>query len=53
MHRLSWRRSCKGIAANFLGCGNVADGNKTLITYDQGKRCWINKVIFKEPAATR
>lgn len=28
------------------GCGAVADGANTLITYVEGKRCWMNKVIF-------
>lgn len=28
------------------GCGAVADGANTLITYLEGKRCWMNKVIF-------
>ncbi|MFO0608384.1 MAG: haloacid dehalogenase-like hydrolase [Polyangiales bacterium] len=31
---------------NFQGCGTVADGANTLITFDRGKRCWINRVIF-------
>jgi phosphoglycolate phosphatase-like HAD superfamily hydrolase len=35
------------------GCGTVADGDNTLITYYDGKRCWINKVIFGEPAASQ
>lgn len=38
------------VTAHFQGCGTVADGADTLITYDQGKRCWINKVIFHQPA---
>ena len=38
---------------DFQGCGNVADGDNTLITFDQGKRCWINKVIFGEPPASQ
>ncbi len=28
------------------GCGPVADGEDAVVTYQQGKRCWINKVIF-------
>ena len=31
------------------GCGPVRDGENTLITFDEGKRCWINKVIYGEP----
>ena len=30
----------------FQGCGTYADGNTAIITFRQGKRCWINKVIF-------
>ncbi len=33
------------------GCGTEPDGADTVITYDQGKRCWINKAIFKLPPA--
>ncbi|MFJ6938314.1 haloacid dehalogenase-like hydrolase [Streptomyces sp. NPDC101132] len=28
------------------GCGGVADGADTMITYIDGKRCWINKVVY-------
>jgi hypothetical protein len=28
------------------GCGTQPEGNQTLITYRQGKRCWVNKIIF-------
>ncbi|WP_434388937.1 haloacid dehalogenase-like hydrolase [Melittangium boletus] len=38
------------VTARLQGCGTVADGADTLITYDQGKRCWINKAIFHLPA---
>ncbi len=37
----------------FQGCGGVPDGNTSMITFDEGKRCWINKVIFREPEATQ
>ncbi|HEX8825955.1 MAG TPA: haloacid dehalogenase-like hydrolase [Archangium sp.] len=37
------------VTPRIQGCGTVADGADTLITYDQGKRCWINKVIFHQP----
>jgi len=41
---------------NLQGCGTVPDGTNdgagmftgnSLITYIDGKRCWVNKVIFK------
>jgi len=36
------------------GCGDVADGDDTLITYLEGKRCWMNTAIFGvEGAAAR
>jgi hypothetical protein len=35
------------------GCGTIADGPTAPITFDEGKRCWINKVIFHEPAASQ
>ena len=41
------------LTARFVGCGDVADGLDTLITFDQGKRCWINKGIFHEPVASQ
>lgn len=41
------------VTADFEGCGTVASGANTLITFDEGKRCWINKAIFKEPAASQ
>ena len=28
------------------GCGPIADGEDAVVTYQEGKRCWINKVIF-------
>jgi hypothetical protein len=31
---------------DFEGCGGFADGNQDIINYKQGKRCWLNKVIF-------
>ncbi|AGC43155.1 lipoprotein LppF [Myxococcus stipitatus DSM 14675] len=33
----------------FEGCGPVPDGKDTLMTYDEGKRCWVNKRIFGLP----
>ncbi len=35
------------------GCGDVADGDNELITFYDGKRCWINKAIFGEAVATQ
>ncbi|MEU9803928.1 haloacid dehalogenase-like hydrolase [Streptomyces sp. NPDC051000] len=32
--------------AHLQGCGSVKDGADTMITYIDGKRCWINKEIF-------
>ncbi|HVK89779.1 MAG TPA: hypothetical protein VM513_36910 [Kofleriaceae bacterium] len=36
----------------FEGCGPVADGEQTMISYIEGKRCWINKVIYGDTTAT-
>ena len=41
------------LTGNLQGCGEVADGANTLITFDQGKRCWINKVIFGQPVGSQ
>ncbi|MFE2285880.1 haloacid dehalogenase-like hydrolase [Streptomyces sp. NPDC059443] len=32
--------------SHLQGCGSVKDGEDTLITYVDGKRCWINKQVF-------
>ncbi|MFD6890040.1 haloacid dehalogenase-like hydrolase [Streptomyces sp. NPDC059957] len=32
--------------SHLQGCGSVADGADTMITYIDGKRCWINKEIY-------
>jgi phosphoserine phosphatase len=37
------------VTPRLQGCGPVAEGEDTLITYDQGKRCWVNKVVFHQP----
>ncbi len=37
---------------DFAGCGPVADGDNTMITYIEGKRCWVNKVIYGDATAT-
>jgi len=36
----------------FEGCGTVPDDNQSLISYIQGKRCWVNKVVFGDTTAT-
>ncbi|CAL9456442.1 hypothetical protein SUDANB95_02534 [Actinosynnema sp. ALI-1.44] len=33
----------------FEGCGGVPDGPTAPITYIDGKRCWLNKVVFHVP----
>ena len=35
----------------FEGCGTVADDNQSLISYIQGKRCWVNKLVFGDTTA--
>ncbi|MCX5746800.1 MAG: HAD family hydrolase [Proteobacteria bacterium] len=37
---------------HFEGCGPVADDQAQMITYIQGKRCFINKVIYGDTTAT-
>ncbi|MEU9148834.1 haloacid dehalogenase-like hydrolase [Streptomyces sp. NPDC048349] len=39
--------------AHLQGCGSVGDGADTMITYIDGKRCWINQEVFgvRGPAA--
>ncbi|MGP9021829.1 haloacid dehalogenase-like hydrolase [Streptomyces sp. BR1] len=34
------------ITPHIKGCGTVADGEDGMITYIDGKRCWINQEIF-------
>jgi phosphoglycolate phosphatase-like HAD superfamily hydrolase len=31
------------------GCGTEPDGADTVITFNEGKRCWINRAIFRLP----
>lgn len=31
---------------SFEGCGPVAAGDDSMISYIEGKRCWVNKVVF-------
>lgn len=35
----------------FEGCGPVADDQQTMISYIEGKRCWVNKVIYGDTTA--
>lgn len=35
------------ITDSFQGCGTFPDGNKQIISNRLGKRCWLNKVVFK------
>lgn len=40
------------LTTGFQSCGDPStypDGNQDLITFDEGKRCWINRVIFQLP----
>ena len=32
--------------AHLVGCGGVPDGDDSVITYVDGKRCWANQAIF-------
>ncbi|MFI8518117.1 HAD family hydrolase [Streptomyces sp. NPDC085481] len=43
------------LTAHLKGCGSVRDGEDRMITYVDGKRCWINQEIFgvRGPAAER
>ncbi|MFF3840615.1 haloacid dehalogenase-like hydrolase [Streptomyces sp. NPDC001930] len=43
------------LTAHLKGCGTVRDGEDAMITYIDGKRCWINQEIFgvRGPAAER
>jgi len=31
---------------HFQGCGPVADAEDSMISYIEGKRCWVNKVVY-------
>ncbi|MEV5974904.1 haloacid dehalogenase-like hydrolase [Streptomyces sp. NPDC051921] len=43
------------LTSHLKGCGSVRDGEDRMITYIDGKRCWINQEIFgvHGPAAER
>ncbi|MEU3739501.1 HAD family hydrolase [Streptomyces sp. NPDC032198] len=34
------------LTAHLKGCGTVKDGDDSMITYIDGKRCWINQEIY-------
>lgn len=34
------------LTESFEGCGDELDGNQNVISYREGKRCWINKLVF-------
>jgi hypothetical protein len=36
---------------SFEGCGPVAPGEDSMISYIEGKRCWVNKVIYGDKTA--
>lgn len=38
--------------AKFQACGAFSDNNYGVIPYRQGKRCWLNKIVFGEKGAT-
>ncbi|MEU3727205.1 haloacid dehalogenase-like hydrolase [Streptomyces sp. NPDC031705] len=63
-HVIGIRNTTRGgtLTAHLQGCGSVPDGADTLIPYIDGKRCWINKEVFRvrgraagevQPAARR
>jgi len=37
---------------HFEGCGTVPDGEDSMISYIEGKRCWVNKVVYGDTSAT-
>ncbi|MEU3404004.1 haloacid dehalogenase-like hydrolase [Streptomyces sp. NPDC006670] len=43
------------LTSHLQGCGTVPDGADSMITYVDGKRCWINKEVFgvRGPAAEK
>lgn len=56
-HVIGIRNTTRGgrLAPHLQGCGSVKDGADTMITYIDGKRCWINKEVFgvRGPAAEK
>jgi hypothetical protein len=43
--------SANKLTYSFEGCGPVAAGDDTMISYVEGKRCWVNKVIYGDTTA--
>lgn len=35
----------------FEGCGPVPAGDSSMITYIEGKRCWVNKIVYGDRTA--
>jgi len=40
------------VTYHFEGCGTVADDTGAMIPYIEGKRCWVNKVVFGDTSAS-
>jgi hypothetical protein len=36
------------LTEQFQGCGDQPDGNFSVISYKEGKRCWMHKVIYAQ-----
>lgn len=34
------------LTPSFEGCGPVAAGESSMITYIEGKRCWVNQIVY-------
>ncbi|ORT60178.1 haloacid dehalogenase-like hydrolase [Streptomyces sp. CB03238] len=47
-HAIGIRNVTEGgrLTGRLQGCGTVRDGDDSMITYIDGKRCWINQEIF-------
>ncbi|MFD8148349.1 haloacid dehalogenase-like hydrolase [Streptomyces sp. NPDC059708] len=47
-HVIGIRNTTRGgkLTTHLQGCGTVPDGADSMITYVDGKRCWINKEVF-------
>jgi phosphoserine phosphatase len=39
------------MTSKFEGCGPIPDDNQQLMPFIQGKRCWINKVVYGDTSA--
>ena len=40
------------VTYKFEGCGSVPDDEAKMIPYIQGKRCWVNKVVYGDTTPT-